>query len=346
MSDEQLIENVRLAITVNDELSTKGEIELDENFLSETFLSPVEKSKLSITDLIDLNALKNMLTSNEIEVEREKDVLSNKNIKDTLYVNIEYDKGNYSDFLEKAKEVLLLLGEHGVCVAQVVSHTMKQFSCESDLPTTFSDYILCLKCTIPKDERYYEHWHYYTNIYFGTKESNEQLRREKEDYKTTAKIYVKPLFEVTLDTSQQVEHIIDHYPYKLIEEGLNFMRQDGKMDNIKTLEKLEPLLNEKIHEEKFHKELIKQIALLKEEKDVDASYDDDERLRHKHFFEDYKKKENDKTLFDSINQGIIEINNKNHYRSKYNITQMPAIQHAKINTILTKCDVHKILENI
>ena len=158
MGDEQLIENVRLAIVVDDVLSKKEEVEIDETVFSETFLTPVKKSKkLKVPDLVDLNALENMLTSNEIEVKREKDVFSSENIKDTLYVNIDYVEDNYSDFLEKAKEVLLLLGDHGVCVAQVVSHTMKQFSCESDIPTKFSDYNLCLKCTIPKDERKYEH---------------------------------------------------------------------------------------------------------------------------------------------------------------------------------------------
>lgn len=348
MSDEQLIENVRLAIVVDEELSKKEEVEIDEIVLSETFFTPVKKSnKLKISDLVHLDKLENMLTSNEIEVKREKDVLSSENIKDTLYVNIDYDEGNYSDFLEKAKEVLLLLGENGVCVAQVVSHTMKQFSCGPDLPTKFSDYTFCLKCTIPKDERYYEHWHFYTNIYFGTKESNEQLRREKEDYKKIAKIYVKPLFEVTSDTSQQVEHIIDQYPYKFIEEGLNIMRhEDGKMEKIKTLEKLEPLLNRKIHESKFQRKLIDEIALLKEEKDVNASYDDGQKTRHQRIFKDYKQKENDKQLFNSINQCINKINNKNHYRSKYDIKQIPTIQRAKITPITTKCDIHNILENI
>lgn len=346
MGDEQLIENVRLAIVVDEELSKKEKVEIDETVLSETFLTPVKKStKLSEPDFNDLNALNKKLTDGldeKIEVECEKD---------TLYVNIDYDKGNYSDFLEKAKEVLLLLGEHGVCVAQVVSHTMKQFSCESDLPTKFSDYNLCLKCTIPKDERNYEHWHFYTNIYFGTKESNEQLRKRKEKkyYINEAKNYVdiNPLFKDTEGTSQDVERIIDQYPYKLIEKGLEDMRQeDGKMEKIKTLEKLAPLLNRKIHESKFQRKLIDEIALLKEEKDVDASYGDDQQSRHKRIFEDYKKKENEKSLFDSINQGINKINNKNHYRSKYDIKQIPTIQRAKMIPIITKCNIHNILENI
>ena len=346
MGDEQLIENVRLAIVVDEELSKKEEVEIDETVLSETFLTPVKKSKkLSEPEFNDLNALNKKLTDEldkKIEVECEID---------RLYVNIDYDEGNYSDFLEKAKEVLLLLGEHGVCVAQVVSHTMKQFSCESDLPTKFSDYNLCLKCTIPKDERNYEHWHFYTNIYFGTKESNEQLRKRKEKkyYMNEAKNYVdiNPLFKDTEGTSQDVERIIDQYPYKLIEKGLEDMRQeDGKMEKIKTLEKLAPLLNRKIHESKFQRKLIDEIALLKEEKDVDASYGDDQQSRHKRIFEDYKKKENEKSLFDSINQGINKINNKNHYRSKYDIKQIPTIQRAKMIPIITKCNIHNILENI
>ena len=348
MGDEQLIENVRLAIVVDEELSKKEEVEIDETVLSETFLTPVKKStKLSKPDINHLNALNNKLIDEldeKIEVECEKD---------TLYVNIDYDEGNYSDFLEKAKEVLLLLGDHGVCVAQVVSHTMKQFSCESDLPTKFSDYNLCLKCTIPKDERNSDYQHFYANIYFGTKESNEQLRREKNNYITEAKNYVdiNPLFKVTEGTREHVERIIDQYPYKLIEKGLEDIRdKDGKMEKIKTLEKLAPLLNRKIHESKFQKQLIDEIALLKEKKDIDASYDDDDgqQSRHKRIFEDYKKKEklNDRKLFDSINQGINKINNKNHYRSKYDIKQIPTIQRAKMIPIITKCDIHNILDDI
>jgi hypothetical protein len=347
MGDEQLIENVRLAIVVDEELSKKEEVEIDETVLSETFLTPVKKStKLSEPDFNDLNALNKKLTDGldeKIEVKCEKD---------TLYVNIDYDKGNYSDFLEKAKEVLLLLGDHGVCVAQVVSHTMKQFSCEPDLPTKFSDYNLCLKCTIPKDERNYEHWHFYTKIYFGTKESNEQLRKrkEKQDYINEAKTYVNgnPLFEVTKGTREQVDHIIDQYPYKLIEKGLEDIRdKDGKMKKIKTFEKLGSLLkNRRFYESKFQMQLIDEIALLKEEKDVDALYDDDQQSRHKRIFKDYKKKEDDKELFDSINQCINKINNKNHYRSKYDIKQIPTIQRAKMVTITTKCDIDGILENI
>ena len=104
MGDEQLIENVRLAIVVDEVLSKKEEVEIDETVLSETFLTPVKKSKKSIkSDFSDLIALNNKLIDEKIEVECEKD---------TLYVNIDYDKGNYSDFLEKAKEVLLLLGDH------------------------------------------------------------------------------------------------------------------------------------------------------------------------------------------------------------------------------------------
>ena len=343
MGDEQLIENVRLAIVVDEVLSKKEEVEIDETVLSETFFTPVKKSTKLKPDINDLIALNNKLIDEKIEVECEKD---------KLYVNIDYDKVNYSDFLEKAKEVLLLLGDHGVCVAQVVSHTMKQFSCESDIPTKFSDYNLCLKCTIPKDERKYEHWHFYANIYFGTKESNEQLRKrkEKQDYINEAKTYVNgnPLFEVTKGTREQVDHIIRQYPYKLIEEGLNIMRQeDGKMEKIKTFEKLGRLLkNRRFYESKFQKQLIDEIALLKEKKDVDALYDDDQQSRHKRIFKDYKQKENDRTLFDSINQGINKINNKNHYRSKYDIKQIPTIQRAKIVTITTKCDIDDILENI
>ena len=162
MGDEQLIENVRLAIVVDEVLSKKEEVEIDETVLSETFFTPVKKStKLSEPDFNDLNALNKKLTDGldkEIEVECEED---------KLYVNIDYDKGNYSNFLEKAKEVLLLLGEHGVCVAQVVSHTMKLFYCKYKLSEKFSDYNLCLKCTIPKDERNSDYQHFYANIYFG-----------------------------------------------------------------------------------------------------------------------------------------------------------------------------------
>tara|TARA_Y100000992_G_scaffold301894_1_gene274045 strand:+ start:1468 stop:2559 length:1092 start_codon:yes stop_codon:yes gene_type:complete len=346
MGDEQLIENVRLAIVVDEVLSKKEEVEIDETVLSETFFTPVKKStKLSEPDFNDLNALNKKLTDGldkEIEVECEED---------TLYVNIDYDKGNYSNFLEKAKEVLLLLGEHGVCVAQVVSHTMKQFYCKYKLSEKFSDYNLCLKCTIPKDERNSDYQHFYANIYFGTKESNEQLRKDKDKkkYKDEAKTYVNenPLFEVTKGTREQVDHIIDQYPYKFIEKGLEYMKQeDGKMKKIKTLEELQPLLNRKIHEPIFKRKLIDEIALLKEEKDVDALYDDDQQSRHKRIFEDYKNKEDDKELFDSINQGINKINNKNHYRSKYDIKQIPTIQRAKIVTITTKCDIDDILENI
>lgn len=342
MGDEQLIENVRLAIVVDEELSKKEEVEIDETVFSETFLTPVKKSKkLSEPDINDLIALNKKLTDGldkEIEVECEED---------TLYVNIDYDEGNYSDFLEKAKEVLLLLGDHGVCVAQVVSHTMKQFSCESDLPTKFSDYNLCLKCTIPKDERNYEHWHFYTKIYFGTKESNEQLQKDKENYIEEANKYIEPLFKVTQE-SKDVERIIRQYPYKLIEKGLEDIRdKDGKMEKIKTLEKLGSLLkNRRFYESKFQKQLIDEIALLKEKKDIDASYDDDDdqQSMHKRIFEDYKNKEDDKELFDSINQGINKINNKNHYRSKYDIKQIPTIQRVKIVTITTKCDIDDILE--
>ncbi len=347
MGDEQLIENVRLAIVVDEVLSKKEEVEIDETVFSETFFTPVKKSKKSInsdfSDLNDLNTLNIKLTDRldeKIEVECEKD---------KLYVNIDYDKGNYSNFLEKAKEVLLLLGEHGVCVAQVVSHTMKQFYCESDLSTKFSDYNFCLKCTIPKDELNSDYQHFYANIYFGTKESNEQLRKDKdkEKYIAEANKYMEPLFKDTEGTREQVDHIIDQYPYKLIEKGLKDMRQDGKMEKIKAFEKLGSLLkNRRFYEPKFQKQLIDEIALLKEEKDVDALYDDDQQSRHKRIFKDYKKKEDDRTLFDSINQGINKINNKNHYRSKYDIKQIPTIQRAKIVTITTKCDIDGILENI
>ena len=238
-----------------------------------------------------------------------------------------------------------------VCVAQVVSHTMKLFYCKYKLSEKFSDYNLCLKCTIPKDERNSDYQHFYANIYFGTKESNEQLRKDKDKkkYKDEAKTYVNenPLFEVTKGTREQVDHIIDQYPYKFIEKGLEYMKQeDGKMKKIKTLEELQPLLNRKIHEPIFKRKLIDEIALLKEEKDVDALYDDDQQSRHKRIFEDYKNKEDDKELFDSINQGINKINNKNHYRSKYDIKQIPTIQRVKIVTITTKCDIDDILENI
>jgi len=125
------------------------------------------------------------------------------------------------------------------------------------------------------------------------------------------------------------------------------MRQDGKMKKIKTFEKLGSLLkNRRFYESKFQKQLIDEIALLNEKKDIDASYDDDQQSKHKRIFEDYKKKEDDKKLFDSINQGINKINNKNHYRSKYDIKQIPTIQRAKMIPIITKCNIDGILENI